>query len=158
MPSSHRNASPLERLFTGNLSAALETGNMLKPFEGVCEMGVLDTYYNAITRQILTEIELISTLLSHQGLKGAHNELVLRDLLVRFLPRRYGVGSGIVIDSQGHSSRQCDMIIYDNFEHPQLTQQRSAVMMRLNLCTQRWKSRRPLDCRMLRILRRAVVR
>jgi hypothetical protein len=50
--------------------------------------------------------------------KGEGNENVLRDLLIRFIPKRYGVGTGVVIDQHGISSRQCDIVIYDTFLYP----------------------------------------
>jgi hypothetical protein len=44
----------------------------------------------------------------------------LRDLITRFIPKRYGIGTGVVIDRHGHPSRQCDIVIYDTFLYPSL--------------------------------------
>jgi hypothetical protein len=52
--------------------------------------------------------------------KGEGNEAVLRELLVKFISKRYGVGTGVVIDRLGHQSRQCDIVIYDTFSYPSL--------------------------------------
>jgi hypothetical protein len=72
---------------------------------------VLEKYYQGITQQIRAEVDFINSLFKHQGLKGEGNETVLRDLLVRFIPKRFAIGSGVVIDRQGIPSRQCDIII-----------------------------------------------
>jgi hypothetical protein len=79
---------------------------------------ILRQYYQGITQQLRSEVDFINSLFEHQGVKGEGNENVLRDLLIRFIPKRYGVGTGVVIDQHGISSRQCDIVIYDTFLYP----------------------------------------
>ena len=81
---------------------------------------ILTTYYHGIAQQLRAEVDFINTLFQHQGVKGAGNEGVLRDLLIRFIPKRYSIGTGIVIDRFGNQSRQCDIVIYDTFLYPSL--------------------------------------
>jgi Domain of unknown function (DUF6602) len=54
----------------------------------------------------------VSTL-SHQGVKGAVREVLLRELFRPLLPRDMGVGTGQIATSSGDLSPQLDVIIYD---------------------------------------------
>lgn len=81
---------------------------------------IIGQYYRGITQRLRSEVDFINDLFHHQGVKGAGNEGVLRDLLTQFIPKRYGVGTGIVIDRDGNQSRHCDIVIYDTFLYPSL--------------------------------------
>src|SRR5574341_12575 len=81
---------------------------------------ILKQYYQGITQQLRSEVDFINSLFEHQGVKGAGNESILRGLITRFLPKRYGVGTGVVVDQHGNPSRQCDVVIYDTFPYPSL--------------------------------------
>jgi hypothetical protein len=52
--------------------------------------------------------------ITHNGRMGEVNEQLFIDVLRRYLPRRYGVEQGIVIDSNGNTSDQIDIVIYDH--------------------------------------------
>lgn len=52
--------------------------------------------------------------LEHKPTNGELKELFFKDLLNEFLTSQFGVGTGVVIDSKGNSSKQIDLIIYDN--------------------------------------------
>ena len=54
----------------------------------------------------------------HPVAKGDVSEDAWRDLLRRYLPSRYSVESGFVIDAHNDKSEQIDCIIYDNFCTP----------------------------------------
>ena len=56
----------------------------------------------------------------HPTAKGDVSETAWRKTFARYLPARFRVGSGFVIDSRGKSSRQVDCIIYDNVHTPTL--------------------------------------
>jgi hypothetical protein len=81
---------------------------------------LLRQYYQGITQQLRSEVDFINSLFEHQGVKGEGNEAALRELLKKFIPTRYGVGTGVVIDRHGKPSRQCDIIVYDIFLYPSL--------------------------------------
>jgi hypothetical protein len=53
-------------------------------------------------------------LVHHDPEKGRILEGIAENLLSRFLPKRYSVGTGIIITSDGRASRQIDIVIYDN--------------------------------------------
>ena len=75
-------------------------------------MKILTQYYQGIYGQIQSELEFINELFTHNGLKGEGNESIIRELIKKFIPNKYGVGTGIVIDKDGNHSKQCDIIIY----------------------------------------------
>lgn len=84
------------------------------------ENNILSQYYKGILAQLNSEVQLINRLFSHNGIKGEGNESAIRDLLKKFIPKKYGISSGIVIDRNGNQSKQCDIIIYDNQNYPEL--------------------------------------
>ena len=63
--------------------------------------------------------------ITHNGRMGEVNEQLFIDVLRRYLPRRYGVEQGIVIDSNGNTSDQIDIVIYDHQYTPPLLKQMS---------------------------------
>jgi RNA:NAD 2'-phosphotransferase (TPT1/KptA family) len=88
---------------------------------------LLTTYYDGVTKRLQIEFDLLNRLISHAGEKGRANENVLINLIVKFLPKRYSIGSGIIIDKDGNSSRQIDVIVYDSNFHPELFSQGAAT-------------------------------
>src|SRR6476659_5889875 len=45
----------------------------------------------------------------HKGLRGRVREIFVGDLLKPLLPPTFGVGTGLIIDSKGASSAECDV-------------------------------------------------
>ena len=66
------------------------------------------------------KLNLSTTSITHDGVMGDVNEKHFIDFLRRHLPRRYAVDSAIVIDSNGDTSDQIDIVIYDNQYTPTL--------------------------------------
>ena len=81
---------------------------------------IISQYYQSIVQQLRSEVDTINSLFHHQGVKGEGNEAALRELLTKFIPKRYSVGTGVVIDRNGTQSRQCDIVIYDTLLYPSL--------------------------------------
>lgn len=77
-------------------------------------------------RKILqTESEYFSTLTQHPGEKGLLNESHLRKLIARYLPKKFGIGTGFVVSSKTFPERrfkQLDLIIYDALNNAPLYQ------------------------------------
>ena len=48
------------------------------------------------------------------GLVGSAREVPVREKLMKLLPRGVGVGSGCIIDSYGNTSRQMDVVLFEN--------------------------------------------
>jgi hypothetical protein len=71
------------------------------------------------------KLELSSQSVTHPSTLGEVNENYFIDVLRKYLPSRYAVDTGIVIDSNGTTSDQIDVIIYDNQYTPTLLDQQS---------------------------------
>lgn len=61
-------------------------------------------------RELINELEIF---IEHPTTKGDTSENAWINLLRSFLPKRYSVDKGFVIDSEGSISEQIDIIIYD---------------------------------------------
>ena len=55
---------------------------------------------------------------AHDGEKGAFREFFVAQLIRPLLPHHYGVGSGVVVASDGAQSRQTDVLIFDRRRLP----------------------------------------
>jgi len=71
------------------------------------------------------QLELSRKSVTHAGVLGAVNENRFIEVLRRYLPRRYAIDTGIVMDSLGRTSDQIDVIVYDNQYTPTLLDQES---------------------------------
>jgi hypothetical protein len=76
-------------------------------FQGIADKMLID--FNEIQAQIV-----------HDGERGEQREQVIRDFLTKYLPKKYAIGTGHVLDPDGNISRQCDIVIYDAFNCPLL--------------------------------------
>jgi len=89
----------------------------------------LNMYYYGVVQRLQLEIDYLNRLITHKGERGEANEKSLTNLLVKFLPKRYSIGSGIIIDKFGNNSKQVDIIIYDSDFHPELFSQGAAASL-----------------------------
>lgn len=78
-----------------------------------------------VQTNLLSEMELASHSISHAATMGSVNEDHWIGLLRSYLPNRYDVATGIVIDSQGRRSDQIDVIIFDRHFTPTLLDQKN---------------------------------
>ena len=70
------------------------------------------------------QLELSTRSITHNGVMGDVNERHFINILRKYLPKRYGVDQGIVMDCSGKTSDQIDIIIYDpQYTPPLLDQQ-----------------------------------
>lgn len=69
-------------------------------------------YTKALVAGFVSQAESIADL-EHKLTKGQIRELFLQGMLRHFLPEYLGVGTGIIINTQGHQSKQTDIVIYD---------------------------------------------
>lgn len=70
-------------------------------------------------------IKLASHSISHGGVMGSVNEEHWLELFRDYLPNRYDVATGIVIDSQGNRSEQIDLVVFDRHFTPTLLTQKN---------------------------------
>jgi len=57
----------------------------------------------------------IARMMPHYGEQGRMAEEIIKGVLTRTLPKRFSIGTGVVISAHGEVSRQTDIVIYDNF-------------------------------------------
>ena len=81
-------------------------------------MSLLD-YHKTTTKELLALTNKVRSLITHWGEEGRYKEAVLKNIIRRFLPEKYTIGTGFVIKqtrTRGEhlSSRQIDLLIYDN--------------------------------------------
>ncbi len=69
--------------------------------------------FEKITRAMMLYFRSWESDLEHQGEKGGVRERRVKDLLSAYLPKRYAIGTGHIIDSKQNMSYQSDIVIYD---------------------------------------------
>lgn len=62
----------------------------------------------------------VGDIAAHPGTKGDDTELNWLHMLDEVLPKRYGVCTAFVVDSEGHQSEQIDVVIHDRHFSPLL--------------------------------------
>ena len=78
----------------------------------------------AAEQEVLSvQLKLSSESITHDGVMGDVNEQHFIEVLRKYLPNRYGVDSAIIIDSNGETSDQIDIVIYDPQYTPTLLDQ-----------------------------------
>jgi hypothetical protein len=89
---------------------------------------VVETYWSGVVARLQAEVDVFSALVNHWGERGQENEQVLGRILRALVPGRYGIGSGLVIDSEGGCSRQIDLIVYDQADEPTVLAQTTQLL------------------------------
>jgi hypothetical protein len=84
---------------------------------------LVERYWTSVARTLQIEAAGMNGLVPHQAERGRANELTLAQLLENLLPPTIGVGSGVIIDSAGRTSRQTDIILFNKDNQPQLIAQ-----------------------------------
>jgi len=80
----------------------------------------LEDHFAAIQESLLARLKKGRAAYSNPSLHGGDSEAAWRELLEVLLPKRYAVGVGTVVDSQGQESHQIDLIIHDRQYTPLL--------------------------------------
>jgi len=71
-----------------------------------------------LQRTMIATLETNRAAIGHTITQGAANELQWVATLKKYLPERYCVDSGFVVDSEGTVSQQIDVVIYDRHYSP----------------------------------------
>ncbi len=69
------------------------------------------------------QLELSKTSIAHGGVMGDVNEKHFISVLRSYLPRRYQISTAIILDSDGNTSDQIDVVVYDEQYTPTLLDQ-----------------------------------
>jgi hypothetical protein len=91
----------------------------MKANQGKPQVKITDIF-QGIADRMLSDFEKVSAQIPHAGERGAQREEALRKFLARYLPKKYAVGKGHVINTSNETSRECDIVIYDAFNCPLL--------------------------------------
>ena len=75
-------------------------------------MTLYDVIKNA-TPKLEAEYNM-SQIVHHSASKGSLREFLLKDIIRPFLPKRYGLCNGECFDEHGKTSKQLDIIVYDD--------------------------------------------
>lgn len=73
----------------------------------------LSELYTEMQKEMLQKLNTGTSAINHSGTKGDNTESNWINWFREYLPKRYMVDKGIVIDSTGKQSDQIDLIIYD---------------------------------------------
>jgi len=78
---------------------------------------MLEDKFAAVQAQMTSKLEELRKTFDQASDKGLSVEVVLRRFLREYLPRRFEVGTGEIVDAAGHRSAQTDIVIV-NEDHP----------------------------------------
>ena len=81
-------------------------------------MSLID-YHKTTTKELLALTNKVRNLITHWGEDGRYKEAVLKNVIKRFLPEKFTIGTGFVIKQTSFrgehlSSKQIDLLIYDD--------------------------------------------
>lgn len=78
----------------------------------------LKQLFNGLQKQMSAQLNTNREFIDHPGSKGDALENAWIEWLRNYLPNRYCVDKAIVIDHEGNTSQQMDIVIYDNWYTP----------------------------------------
>lgn len=78
----------------------------------------LKQLFEGLQNQMISQLNTNREFITHPGSKGDALENAWIEWLQKYLPNRYSVDKAIVIDSEGDTSHQIDIVIYDNWFTP----------------------------------------
>jgi len=73
----------------------------------------LNELFKSVAQGFDLKFDKLSREVSHPLKSGEARENALREILEEYLPKRVGIDSGFVIDTQGQESKQIDVVVYD---------------------------------------------
>ncbi len=76
----------------------------------------LTKFYESINKELMAVKDRLESLIGdiHRPENGRYREALLKNMISRFLPKKYSMGTGFVINKNKEITRQIDIIIYDN--------------------------------------------
>ncbi|MFA5454770.1 MAG: DUF6602 domain-containing protein [Sulfurimonas sp.] len=78
----------------------------------------LKQLFEGLQNQMVAQLNTNREFIPHPGSKGDSLENAWIEWLQKYLPNRYSVDKAIVIDHEGNTSHQIDIVIYDNWFTP----------------------------------------
>ncbi|QCJ42583.1 hypothetical protein FAY30_12060 [Bacillus sp. S3] len=84
---------------------------------------------HAAAKKMQIDFEEVTENINHMGERGSSREEILLSYLRKYIPNKYEMNNGVIIDATGEQSRQQDIIIYDSFNSPVLLNMQSTKMV-----------------------------
>src|SRR5258705_8272827 len=79
-----------------------------------------------LQKEMVTKLGTVRTTVGHPVAKGDVTENSWREMLGKYLPKRYAVEKAFVVDSESNVSDQIDLVIFDRHFSPFLFHQEGA--------------------------------
>ncbi|MCU0693227.1 MAG: hypothetical protein MUF54_17685 [Polyangiaceae bacterium] len=99
--------------------------NTVKEVSNIDGKRFLREAFEAEQEVLRLQLELSAKSITHSGVMGAVNERHFIEVLRSYLPNRYAVADGIIVDSNGATSDQIDVVVFDRQYTPTLLDQQS---------------------------------
>jgi len=74
----------------------------------------ISEYWETVGDAFFKASKVISTIVKHNVTIGSAREILVRNFLRKFVPKRFGIVTGFVIGQDGTPSSQQDVIVYDS--------------------------------------------
>ena len=84
---------------------------------------------HAAAKKMQIDFEEVTGNINHMGERGSSREEILLSYLRKYIPAKYEMNNGVIMDGTGEQSRQQDIIIYDSFNSPVLLNMESTRMV-----------------------------
>ena len=84
---------------------------------------------HAAAKKMQIDFAEVTEHINHMGERGGSREEILLKYLEDYIPIKYEMNNGVIIDATGEQSRQQDIIIYDSFNSPVLLNMQSTKMV-----------------------------
>lgn len=91
-------------------------------------MSVVGDYWAGVLQRLQVEVDVFSRLIGHAPEQGRENELALARVLANLVPQRFGIGTGVLLDTQNERSAQTDIVIYSQTDQPSLFAQTTQLL------------------------------
>jgi hypothetical protein len=91
-------------------------------------LAVVQEYWSGVLQRLQAEVDVFARLVHHYGEQGRENEVALSRLLEALVPKRFGVGTGMIIDSLDNYSRQTDIVVFDQADEPAMLAQTTQLL------------------------------
>lgn len=91
-------------------------------------MPIVEEYWGGVLARLQAEVDVFARLVRHKGEQGRENEAALARLLESFVPRRFGIGTGLIIDASDRTSRQMDLVVFEQSDEPAVLAQTTQLL------------------------------
>jgi hypothetical protein len=91
-------------------------------------MAIIDEYWSGVLQRLQAEVSVFNRLIAHQGERGRENEQALSRVLEGLVPRRLGIGTGMLFDISENYSKQTDIVLFDQVDAPTILAQTTQLL------------------------------